>query len=182
MLATVERLKGMLPGEDEDWLKLQIAAASIAIENYCKRTFKKQLYTELVSGHATSNYLNLRNYPVHEVIKITNDLDFGILDDGRLYRAGGWPAGEHNIQVSYIGGYVLPGDATKEEPRTLPEPLELACLMYAKILCERYAMPADIQSERLGEMSVTYAHQLSEKDIMPPAVIALISPYVGRWC
>ncbi|BFH10690.1 phage gp6-like head-tail connector protein [Paenibacillus melissococcoides] len=184
MLTTLERLKGLLGPEAETWgddmLMLHIASVSAAIENYCKRNFKKQLYTERVSGYASSRYINLRNYPVHQITQISAVSDYDILDDGRLYCPAGWPTGDHNIEVSYIGGYVLPSDAMPDEPRTLPEPLEIACLMYAKSLCERQFIPVGIQKEQLGEMSVTYAQQQTDKD-MPPVVTALITPYVGRW-
>ncbi|UVI28173.1 phage gp6-like head-tail connector protein [Paenibacillus spongiae] len=181
MLTNLERLKRVLPKElydpsQDDRLELDIAAASAAIENYCKRSFKKQLYTERVSGYETSKYINLRNYPVHSITEFSNAWEYEILDDGRIYCANGWPTGEHNIKVSYIGGYVLPGDATNEEPRTLPEPLELACLLYVQML----QRDPGIKSERVGNINVTYI----DDDLggrLPAPVVALISPYVGRW-
>ncbi|WP_339321379.1 phage gp6-like head-tail connector protein [Paenibacillus sp. FSL W8-0194] len=179
MLTTLDRLKGILGPQADVWgddmLTLQIASASSTIENYCKRHFKKQRYSERVSGHSNSKYLNLRNYPIYSV-ELPSDWDFEVLDDGRLFRAEGWPQGEHNIQVSYIGGYVLPGDATEEEPRTLPEPLELACLL----LAQQGLRDPSIRSERVGDISITYA-DAGEDGRLPGAVEALISPFVGRW-
>lgn len=174
MLTTIERLKSLLPGVPEDLLKLQAAAASAAIEHYCKRSFRKQSYSERISGYATSKYINLRNYPVHSVTEIPSAWDFELLDEGRLYRSHGWPAGEHNIAVSYIGGYVLPEDATEDEARTLPEPLELACLLYTQMLMRE----PGVKSERVGNISVSYA---DDKESLPFAVVSLITPYVGRW-
>ncbi|CAH1190315.1 hypothetical protein PAECIP111893_00271 [Paenibacillus plantiphilus] len=176
MLTTVERLRGIMPemSELDDLLMLQIAAASAAIENYCKRSFRKQSYSERISGHVTSKYINLRNYPVHTIVEIPSVWDYEILDEGRLYRPHGWPTGDHNISISYIGGYVLPKDATEENPRTLPEALELACLLYSQVLLRS----PGVKSERVGDISVGYTDDSSS---LPPAVISLISPYVGRW-
>lgn len=93
-----------------------------------------------------------------------------------MYREAGWPTGDHNIQVNYIGGYVLPGDATTDEPRTLPEPLELACLLFAQLLLR----DPGIRSERVGNINVTYADTDADGRL-PSAVESLILPYVGRW-
>lgn len=173
MLSTLERLKGLLPEVPDDLLLLQAAAASISIEQYCKRSFRKQEYIERISGFRNSNYINLRNYPVHSITEL-NVTGYEILDDGRIYRSCGWPAGEHNLTAKYIGGYVLPGEETTESLRTLPEPIELACLLYTQMLLRT----PGIKSERVGDISVTYGDDNAN---LPSSVIALISPYVGRW-
>lgn len=185
MLCTLERFKSHMGDvANDDELLLYLMVASQGIENYCRRSFRKQAYTEILNGYDSSPYINLRNYPIHKVVSITSrsgDItDYESVGDGRLYRSWGWPSGDHNLSVTYIGGYVLPGDAKEEEPRTLPETLELACMMYAQSLHERQFIPVGIQQEQLGEMSVTYAQQQTEKD-MPHVVTALITPYVGRW-
>ncbi|WP_440397189.1 phage gp6-like head-tail connector protein [Paenibacillus sp. SAF-054] len=159
----------------DEMLTLQIASASSVIENRCKRQFKKQCYSERVSGDPRSKYINLRNYPVHSV-EFPSGWEYEVLEDGRIFRSAGWPSGENNIDVSYIAGYVLPGDATEEDPRTLPEPLELACLLLAQ---HGLRDPA-IKSERVGDISVTYSDS-PEEGRLPTAVDALISPYIGRW-
>lgn len=178
MLTTLERLKSLLGSQAESWgdemLLLQITAASISIENRCKRSFKKQRYTEKISGHA-SKYINLRNYPIHQV-EFPSDWEFEILEEGRIYKRDGWPIGSHNIEVSYIGGYVLPSDATVDEPSTLPEPLEIACLL----LSQQLLRDPSIRSERVGDISVAYADPF-ENGSMPQSVESLISAYVGRW-
>lgn len=178
MLATLGRLKKMMSISEsdttmDDELILQIMAASITIESRCKRSFRKQEYTERISGFTNSKYLNLRNYPIHNISEVNVD-DYEILDEGRLYRAQGWPQGEHNIIVTYEGGYVFPAEATTDNPRTLPEPLELACLLYVQILMRN----PSVKTERVGDISVGYS---DDSDSLPPAVLSLISPYVGRW-
>ncbi|WP_010500652.1 hypothetical protein [Paenibacillus elgii] len=180
MLATLERLKGLLQEEHgQDELSLHLMAASQAIESFCKRSFRKQQYTERMSGYK-SDYINLRNFPVASVESLTGQTgeitDYEILSEGRLYRRNGWPIGKHNIQVTYTGGYVLPGDATPDNPRTLPESIELACLFLAKTT---FSGQLGVAGERFGDYSVTYI--VKDGFELPGAVISLISPYVGRW-
>ncbi|WP_284646767.1 hypothetical protein [Paenibacillus silviterrae] len=38
------------------------------------------------------------------------------------------------MEATYVGGYVLPEDATEETPSTLPKPLEFACILFAQTL------------------------------------------------
>ncbi|QCT02719.1 hypothetical protein E6C60_2004 [Paenibacillus algicola] len=179
MLTTLPRLKGLLgPPVDamgDEMLMLHIASASSAIEKRCKRRFKKQRYTERISGDRKSKYINLQNYPVHD-IELPSDWNYEVLEDGRVYRAEGWPVGDHNITVSYTGGYVLPGDASEEQPRTLPESLELACLL----LCQIMIRTPGIRTERVGDLSVTYEDSGFD-GCLPRPVESLITGYVGRW-
>lgn len=182
MLTTVERLqKAMgIQGDslEEEMLRIQIAASSQVIENYCKRSFKLQSYTERHSGNSRSSYINLRNYPVESVEEV--DIpgkpigEYELLEEGRIFCPSGWPAGEHNIKVTYTAGYVLPCDATTGKPRTLPEVLELACIFHSQWMLRTPGVTA----ERVGDISVNYS---ADGEGLPPTVISLISPYVGRW-
>ncbi|WP_411503475.1 phage gp6-like head-tail connector protein [Brevibacillus centrosporus] len=181
MLASLDRMKRVMqiPVEDtsmDETLLLLIVAATQAIEHHCKRTFRKQRYTERISGHS-SPYLNLRNYPIHQVEEVRTDHllgDYEEIGEGRLFRAKGWPVGEQNIFVSYVGGYVLPDEATGAEPRTLPESIELACLLYVQMLGRN----PGAKSERVGDISVSYEEDTQS---LPAPVAALLTPYVGRW-
>ncbi|WP_088832631.1 phage gp6-like head-tail connector protein [Paenibacillus tyrfis] len=184
MLTTLERFKELLQGEygPDAELKIYLLAASQAIESFCKRSFRKQQYTERLSGYK-SDYINLRNFPVASVESLTGPTgeitDYEILSEGRLYRSSGWPIGKHNIQVAYTGGYVLPGDTTPDNPRTLPESIELACLFLAKTTLSGQL---GIAAERFGDYSVTYNVKTDGSGFeLPGAVISLISPYIGRW-
>ncbi|MGG0756261.1 head-tail connector protein [Brevibacillus laterosporus] len=181
MLASLDRAKRVMqiPTDDtsmDETLSLLIAAASQAIESHCKRSFRKQLYTERMSGYS-SRYLNLRNYPIHQIEEVRADQilgDYEEIGEGRLFRAKGWPIGEQNISVTYIGGYILPGEATGEEPYTLPESIELACLLYIQMIGRN----PGAKSERVGDISITYN---DESQALPAPVAALLTPYVGRW-
>lgn len=182
MLTTVERLKNAMGVQgdalEDELLQIQIAASSQAIENYCKRSFKLQSYTERHSGNSRSSYINLRNYPVESIEEVAttgNPVgDYELLEEGRIYCSSGWPAGEHNIKVTYTAGYVLPVDATMDKPRTLPEVLELACIFHAQWMLRSPGVTA----ERVGDISVNYS---AEGEGLPPTVVSLVSPYVGRW-
>ncbi|MNL54722.1 hypothetical protein D3C87_1780750 [compost metagenome] len=91
------------------------------------------------------------------------------MEEGILYRLDGWPEGDRAIMISYTAGYVLPNDATTDEPATLPETLEFACIMLAKHLLRE----PGVTSERVGDISVTYA-----AEEMPVAVQSLIAPHI----
>lgn len=183
MLTTLSRAKSMFGIPDDDQsrdleLTLLISAASGAIENYCRRSFGLKQYQEEKYDGIKGNNLSLQQYPIREIssVAICNSLitDYEvIMERGMLFRANGWIAGQRNIAVTYTAGYVLPDDATEENPSTLPEPLELACLLYAQMLQRQPGVTA----ERVGDLSVTYAN---DGIGLPSPVKSLISPY-RRW-
>ncbi|TCZ76173.1 phage gp6-like head-tail connector protein [Paenibacillus albiflavus] len=179
MLTTLEKVKKVLSVEDDSQdgtLTLQILAASQAVENHCKRSFRRQTYIEIHSGGW--NYISLRNYPVIEITSIKNGNEpvngYQILSDGMVYRDK-WPSGAHNLTVTYEAGYVLPSEATTDNPRTLPEAVELACIFLVQHFVNT---PVGVKSERVGDISVSYSDYEGE---LPAVVISLLNPYVGRW-
>ncbi|WP_256865185.1 phage gp6-like head-tail connector protein [Paenibacillus sp. 32352] len=180
-MTTLERAKRLLqiPPDDtsQDDIVVYLMASSQAIEKFCKRAFRKSIYTETVSGSG-SMHLVLREFPIHDVLNVKigeqEITDYRIIPEGMLFRAAGWPKGSYNVHVQYEAGYVLPGDETPENPRTLPETLEIACVMYAQALMRE----PGVSAERVGDLSVTYAN---EGEGLPFAVKALITPYIGRW-
>ncbi|OMD05748.1 phage head-tail connector protein [Paenibacillus sp. FSL R5-0636] len=182
MLTTIDRLQKAMGVQgdsyEDEMLQIQIAASSQVIENYCKRSFKLQSYIERHSGNSSSSYINLRNYPVESIEEVVIPGkpvgDYELLEEGRIFCPSGWPVGEHNIKVTYTAGYVLPGDATTEKPRTLPEVLELACIFHSQLMLRTPGVTA----ERVGDISVNYS---ADGDGLPQTLVSLISPYVGRW-
>ncbi|ELK38861.1 hypothetical protein D478_27507 [Brevibacillus agri BAB-2500] len=94
-------------------------------------------------------------------------------EKGVLFRKDGWCAADRQITLTYTAGYVLPGDATPENPQTLPESLELACIL----LCQTLMRQPGVTSERVGDIAVTYA---TESDGLPGAVKSLVDPF-KRW-
>lgn len=182
MLTTLETLKKQLkiPEDDtilDDDLMFHILAASQAIENHCDRKFKRQQYTEILDGSG-SHYLVLSNYPVYSgTITIDNEeIAIDSSESGVIFNKYGWRRGMRNAVAVYEGGYVLPSDATNDNPRTLPEAVEMACIFAIKGMIRN---PNNVKSERIGgDISVTYSDGDS---IFTPSVKALLSPYVGRY-
>lgn len=87
-------------------------------------------------------------------------------ENGMLFRRTGWPCGARLVEVEYLAGYILPSDEAGAPPATLPENIELACIMFAQILLRS----PGVKSERVGDISVTY----DESKGLPDVVKALI--------
>ncbi|QOS97556.1 phage gp6-like head-tail connector protein [Brevibacterium sp. JNUCC-42] len=180
MLTTLSKAKRLMgvPSENESRdveILAFLTATSTAIENYCRRSFGLQEYKNQKFDGVRGNYLLVKNFPVHSVSSVqinkTEIKDYEIIDDkGMLFRTTGWQAKEREISVSYMAGYVLPADATEENPCTLPEPLELACILY----CQTLMRTPGVSAERVGDISVSYT---SEGENIPFAVKSLINPY-----
>lgn len=182
MLATLSKLKPMLyiPVEDtsqDEQLTMWLKAASQAIEDHCKRSFAQSEYTELRSGKGVK-HIALPCTPVHEVVSITTDdkpVDgFKLLDGGILYREF-WPPGQYNLTVRYIGGYQLPSDDPDAQPSTLPDSIETACLILARMMVTGEWGKTE---ERFGQDYT--AKYLTRTEGLPPVITALVGRYVWR--
>ena len=122
-----------------------INAASAYIETVTGRKFRKQEYTE---RHFASGYqeLCLNQYPILSVESVEDDeggtlSGYSFTDTGEygvLFRDEGWAVKGYRqglsddirlssryLTVKYTAGYVLPKDATEEEPETLPYDLQM---------------------------------------------------------
>lgn len=89
---------------------------------------------------------------------------------------------EANYKVTYNGGYVTPAQATGELPRTLPSDIEEACIQTVVALYRKKGQDRDIQSESLGDYSVTYAGSNTaigrgSGGIIPDSAVGLIRKY-----
>ncbi|MEK4196667.1 hypothetical protein NYE59_26620 [Paenibacillus sp. FSL L8-0323] len=179
MLTTLKRAKsalGIMEGDTEQDFSLQIAleAASNAIERECNREFELKTYTQRLDGSGTQ-FLRLRNFPiqtvseVREAGKVIADDSYEIEgENGMLFKRYCWPYGTRNIKVEYTAGYVLPSDVAGAAESTLPRNYELACILFAQTLMQT----PGVTSERVGDISVTYASAAS--GVLPSAVAALI--------
>lgn len=179
MLTTLRRFKKHMVIEEDsqdDVYTMYILAASQAIESYCRRSFRRQVYREVIDGSGTG-YLVLRNFPIYSGTATVHGKSFAIeaSDDGLLYLPEGWPPGTRNVMVEYEAGYTLPFEATEDKPSTLPEAVEVACLFMIEGMTQN---PSNVQSERIGDISVTYR---DADGMLSPTVKALLAPYVGRW-
>ncbi len=129
--------------DDQIIIEDQINVVSQQIASYCRRVFKRQVYTNQKYQGNDDLYLNMKSYPIHEVTELTiskSSVDVSavdIEDDGSLYYEGifssdGYTSGmsEHqdlrtkNISVTYEAGYILPDQPLSD----LPYPLQQACV------------------------------------------------------
>ena len=150
-LTTLDRMKLMLDLDDEAdertcaLVELLINKASSWVEQQVGRPLGKSAYREFYDADGQQELVTLK-YPIISVdyVKEAGRLvppelyDYGqTANIGVIYRDDGWlRAGyrrglandiietKRNIEVCYTAGYVLPKDATDEEPQTLPADLE----------------------------------------------------------
>lgn len=150
-LTTLDRMKLMLSLDDETdertctLVELLINKASSWVEQQVGRPLGKNTYREFYEADGQQELVTLK-YPIVSVdyVKEAGRLvspelyDYGqTANIGVIYRDDGWlRAGyrrglandiietKRNIEVCYTAGYVLPKDATDEEPQTLPADLE----------------------------------------------------------
>ena len=122
-----------------------INQASASVERALGRKLRRSSYVEKRKGTG-SQYLLVEHYPIVSVAYIKQageEIDPSLYDIATQGNAGvickddGWPyygypqgltgdpvAGSRNIEVKYTAGYILPWEATKEEPSDLPDDLE----------------------------------------------------------
>ena len=150
-LTTLDRMKLMLSLNDETdertctLVELLVNKASSWVEQQVGRPLGKNTYREFYEADGQQELVTLK-YPIISVdyVKEAGRLvpperyDYGqTANIGVIYRDDGWlRAGyrrglandiietKRNIEVCYTAGYVLPKDATDEEPQTLPADLE----------------------------------------------------------
>ena len=122
-----------------------INAASAWLESKLGRKLGRQTYTENKAAPGTQR-LTLEQYPIISITSVTDTLSgaavdgFDFSDEGEIgvvFRENGWTYRGHigglsydfiaprrYLQIVYTAGYVLPKDATADEPATLPADLE----------------------------------------------------------
>lgn len=151
-LTTLEAVKTAIGLTDEECdtqtdaaLVQLINAASAWLETQLGRKLRKSTYTQLCAGTGTQS-LVLEHYPILSIDHIRDTATgedvtgYDFSEDGEIgvvFRGYGWTYRGHTgglscdfiapkryLSVKYTAGYVLPKDATKEEPATLPADLE----------------------------------------------------------
>ena len=153
-LTTLETVKTMLGIEPDDVdpqlddaLTNLINYASAWIESMTGRIFKQQTYVQRYAA-AGAQELVLKQWPVTDVeyVKDTTsgqvipDTEHEYTEDGRIgviYKDDGWTfqgytgglsydylLASRYLEVKYTAGYVLPKDATEDNPCTLPADLQ----------------------------------------------------------
>lgn len=158
---------------DTTSIVVAINVASAIIESYCRRKFRKQIHAEYFDRNRE---ITLAEYPVHELISVDGnaiqrnyfiDKDSGvvIMRSGRI---GGI--------VEYEAGYVLPKDATEDEPRTLPHDIEYACnRLINEVFVDEDGYVMDINTLKLGDWSVGGGNKsISDVQSVIPADVTLM--------
>lgn len=150
-LTTLERMKLMLGLADiadertDEIITLMINRASSWIERQIGRHLGKRSYRQFYDADGQQELVTIE-YPIISVEYVKEDgrlvdpkcYDFSqTAEIGVIYRDEGWLKAGHRrglaydivapkrvIEVGYTAGYVLPKDATEDDPQTLPADLE----------------------------------------------------------
>jgi hypothetical protein len=150
-LTTLERMKLMLGLSDisdervDEIITLLINKASSWIERQLGRHLGKQAYTQWYNADGQQELVTIE-YPIVSVAYIKEEgaivdpthYDFSQTGNvGVIYRDDGWLKAGYRaglaydvvaikrvVEVNYTAGYVLPKDATEDDPQTLPADLE----------------------------------------------------------
>jgi len=176
-IATVKQAMGIKPEDESNdgAISRLIAVATDAIQEYVGHILCRQTYRETVSGDDSPQLL-LTATPIVSVSSIIIDsdvvVDFIIADReaGILHRKVGWarsawvqwgvewsvvPATqERNVFVTYVAGYLLPGDANRD----LPARYEQACVDAVVAWVKRDQRGgADVVQRDVGDLTIKYA-------------------------
>ena len=182
-MLTVERARE-LPGlamADSAYLADLAAAASAAVERYCKRTFALTTYTTERHDGEGEAALFVDDFPVTELEKVVmSEADGGEVevsgDDIEVAQATGeirfkptaayalFPRGFQNVAVTYTGGFT-----------EIPEDVVEAAAQVAAWLHASAAHCDGVASEGIGDYKRSY-EKAAAKDL-PQAAKLLLAPY-----
>lgn len=153
-LITVDEFTGEIPASiSQDRLIRQINAVSMAVKGELNRSLRRKVYGPTtftkVSGKA-NQWLRLSRFPIESVqavriggVEITDYETTELGDEnGLLYRQAGWPmaagisdsltsdlnpkSSRFNIEIEYIGGWLLPNDTPVTGAIELPHDIRQA--------------------------------------------------------
>ena len=170
-LANVKTLIQITDSSQDALISLLITSVSAQIESYCGRSFGWADYDETLASN-NRQILQCDNWPINNITfvkqhgnTLVQGQDYQVypryLNSGQVYRGSGWTGaswvrgltadpytGEYIYEVSYMAGYVLPGQTPPVMPLVapaLPADLQLCAMqMVAKV----YALS---NSGNLGE-------------------------------
>lgn len=174
-LARVKIFLGISSDTYDGLFIMLINQATEYIENYTHRLMKEATRTEEVYDGTGGESIVLRNFPVTAFTKLEYNgsgdgsedwVEFDSTDyywetDGRLILVGGkFSKKPKGYRATYTAGYKIDFDNEANTVlHTLPAGLEMACLrLISALFNSRRA--AGIQSETLGDQSVTYSKVL----------------------
>jgi hypothetical protein len=143
-------------------------------------------------------FLVLSRTPLVQIASITIDgttidadeYEISDAEAGLVYRAACWPwsglrlggiaqdrlsgTERRNIVVTYAGGYVTPGQATAQLPRTLPFDLEQHCVDTVVYLYRTRGQDLSVVGERL----LSAAYQYERGHGLPASVAKGLASYI----
>lgn len=201
-LTTVTRQKAYMKKTDttdDTLLEILINVATDTIESFCKRRFLLTDYSNEVYDGTGQNSLLLKNYPVvttgktflisrrdgsqsdndwndYAAADVLVDLESGIV---RLESGGRFTKLPQGLKATYSAGYAFKNNAATFvtlESIGLGD-LELATWMVTKKMFEGQAVNGEIQSESLGDYSVTF-RQNAQAALVDPVVASILQKYV----
>lgn len=205
-LTTVAAVSAMVSGPTNGEIEAAINAVSQAIEDKLGRSLKLTTFTEedpdLYQGSGRP-WLLVRHYPIVSVsycsVGGAVSTDYRIIphkaNGGQLFRLNGWPKAvqgygdltrdndhawvDFSIELGYVGGYITPGQATEEDPSTLPASLELAARLAAVATLERAADGELVREKTPGGWDREWS-QSAGRALLPAQTLDLIMPYRSR--
>ena len=134
------------------------------------------LLNEITSIEINGNVVAPETYAIDSArsgrIRSTTSWTSTALYSGRPLSTGIVPSPD--VVITGTFGFVTPAQATEALPRTLPQDLELACLMVIAELKTLGETGTNIASMSLGGTSVTYA---SNRQVISAPVRAIIAKY-----
>lgn len=180
-LTTYERMKTRLKLEDdalEENVVEAINVASAVIESFCRRKFGKRTYTDLILEDGDEHIFE--HYPLLEVI----DIDQKPFAVEPLYTESGvmYEKVRSRSRIRYEAGFVLPSDASEDNPQTLPHDVEHACQSLVAYLYDdgegsERDLSSELKSFDLGDFKAVLGSGGSANHLIPADVQSVLLPY-----
>lgn len=179
-------------GADDALIEDLIDNATVYIENFCDRRFKRTSYTnEEYDGTGTAKLL-LKNYPVdtsttftlQKRLTLQSDSGFDTVDSS-FYHAkengmviltnGTFDEYPLHYRVTYTAGFNFDNVATYLSD-TAASDLELACWKLVTQIYKNRRQSSNVKGESIGDYSVTYAREVAED----PFINGILHKYKRR--
>lgn len=163
-------------------LQTLITSASAYAENFCGRDFRKLTYTEAYNGTGFQSII-LRQAPVVSITSVVADgitiparvgTTPGFVNDasGTLYATGNYrfPPGFQNIAVTYVAGWVTPGQGQMTSPPTgvtLPMDLQQAVIETVALKYKSQRNNIGIAARQIAGETISYSQVDVPKSAAP---------------
>jgi len=215
-LANVKTLIQITDSSQDALISLLITSVSAQIESYCGRSFGWADYDEILTSN-DRQILQCENWPINSITfvkqrgnTLVQGQDYQVypryLNSGQVYRGAGWTGaswvrgltadpytGEYIYEVSYMAGYLLPGQTPPVLPLvspSLPADIQLCAMqMVAKVyaLSNSGNLGENLNSIKEGGLAYSWDNPAKiPSDLfqviagMPVQFAQLLNPY-KRW-